>query len=402
MNFSISTELGKCAKCGTCRAVCPVFLELRDELMVTRGKLALFESAYSNPLSSLKKFRQALDCCLVCFKCLEKCPSLVKTTDLILAAREWLSTQKNGLPFPLKFAFRFIIPYRRLYNLAIKLLSIIRNSLFVIRNSQKDKIRHLPLIFASPLGRIPPITSKPILSQNTNYKLRTNGTTKYEVAIFTGCLVNYIYPQIYEATILVLKKEGISYITPTDQVCCGTPLLIYGDRRNASRLIQRNLKALTREKINTIITMCASCRRTLKEEYPKLEIPVWDIMEFIDRYIPHREGQTLNFRTTYHQPCHFIRTSVGEITRKILKKISFYQETDSDNLCCGGGGMFAFKYPEIAQRIGKHKIEFFLKSNIEIATSSCPGCLMQLNYLLRERDSQIQTCHPIELYARLL
>lgn len=385
--LSIEEKLEACAKCGKCRSICPVFKETQDELLVTRGKLALLQSTLKGDLNASTKLRTALDTCLMCLKCRAECPSLVQTDELICAAREQLNQQK-GLPLSLKFTFRFIIPHRWLYDFTIKALS------FITKFKSVAQVRHIPLVFANPMKRLPKITKRPALSSK-----HSKQTINPKVAIFTGCLINYVYPEIYEATIKLLDKAGISYSTPKDQLCCGTPLLLYGDRKNAERIARHNIKVFNREKADAIITMCASCGRMLREEYSKLQSPVVDVVEFIDKHlIRNPQSEIHNLKTTYHQPCHFTWTKSGEITKQMLSRISDYRETDKDDLCCGGGGSFSFRHSELSEAIGQHKIELFKKANVNTIVTGCPGCIMQLKYLIQKTgQSGINVCHPVEL-----
>ncbi|MBI4833952.1 MAG: (Fe-S)-binding protein [Planctomycetes bacterium] len=426
----ISKALKRCAKCGTCRSVCPVFKESKDETLSTRGKLALYDKALKGDLTASATLRKILDQCLVCMKCKYKCPSLVETTELIRSAREWI-----GMPLLLKIGFRFIVPHRWLYDWTLQIADCglrIYNKLFIRNNQARGITRHLPLALTDPFNKIPAIAKKTALSQASNSKPQIPNR---RVGIFVGCLINYVYPEVYVATTNLLDKYGVSYVTPKDQLCCGTPLLLYGDRNNARRIARHNMKVFQREKVDAIITMCASCGRMLKDEYPrlqvtdcKLQVPIMDVMEFLSTVTSypdiHRDAALFaslrgpsaslrNLKTTYHQPCHFTWTKAGEISRETLKEISDYKETDEENLCCGGGGAFTFKYPELSRQIGQHKIELLLKisppdgtsgrgsptaANIQTVVTGCPGCIMQLRYLLNSSGkTDINVKHITEL-----
>lgn len=197
-NNPLIEELNRCAKCGTCKSVCPVFKETQDESLVTRAKLALYEACLKGDLSSSAKLREVLDTCLLCMKCKDKCPSLVKTTALIRQARQWINQQK-GLPLPFKLGFRFIIPNRFLFNFAIKMISIVQRLFF----KNKPFSRHIPLALIDPFNKLPPLAKKPVLKRYTDRKK----ITEPQVAIFTGCMINYVFDNIYEKTVRLLDKH---------------------------------------------------------------------------------------------------------------------------------------------------------------------------------------------------
>jgi glycolate oxidase iron-sulfur subunit len=405
---NVLEALERCAKCGTCRSVCPIFKESKDETLVTRGKLALYEAALKGNLNASAQLKEILDNCLMCMKCKDKCPSLVETTELIRSAREWL-----GMPLMLKIGFRFILPHRWLYDWTLRIAEWgmrIYNKLFIRNNQTRGITRHLPLALTDLFNKLPDLTNKTVLSS-----LRTKSPSPFpshavegldkhpKVGIFVGCLINYAYPEIYEATTKLLDKYGVSYVTPKDQLCCGTPLLLYGDKNNAKRIARHNMKVFRREKVDAIITMCASCGRMLSQEYSKwgmgnceCGIKVIDIVEFLNKFaIPNSPSA---IRTTYHTPCHFTWTKAGGISRKILKETSDYKETDEEGLCCGGGGVFTFKYPKLSRQIGRHKIDLFKGNNIQTVVTGCPGCMMQLRYLLNDSGkTDIKVKHMAEV-----
>jgi glycolate oxidase iron-sulfur subunit len=392
----VTEELTRCAKCGTCRSTCPVFKETLEEGVSTRGKLALFQSALKGDLKASKKLKEILDYCLMCTKCRVECPSLVKTDWLIRLAREWLN-EEIGIPLSLKFVFRFIIPYRKIYNLTLRIIRLF------VRKGSKRMSRHLPLALSKPLISMPTISAKQVLQKIRNPKseIRNN---QPRVAIFTGCLINYVYPEIYHSATKLLDKAGISYITPRDQLCCGTPLLLYGDTQSAKRIINRNIAVFSREKVDAIVTLCASCGRTLKEDYPQLQIPVRDIVEVLTQVTRNKLQVTRNdaLQTIYHEPCHFLWSEAGTITKKLLGEISNYKETDEEGLCCGGGGSFAFRFPELSDKIGSRKMDLFRKKTPDIITTGCPGCIMQLRYLTEKSGlNNIKVCHTVELLVNL-
>ncbi|MFH1230279.1 MAG: (Fe-S)-binding protein, partial [Planctomycetota bacterium] len=116
-------------------------------------------------------------------------------------------------------------------------------------------------------------------------------------------------------------------------------------------------------------------------------------------------------RTIYHLPCHSTGTKVPEIIKSILKATTDYQETESD-LCCGGGGLFSFKYPELSHQIGQARLKsiehiaksrddskpYALRSTLTVVTN-CPGCMMQLEYLLSANNiKDVKVSHPVNLF----
>ncbi len=412
---SLLKELTKCAKCGACRAVCPVFQILQDETMVSRGRISVLETLLDPKIQTIppqlkltNRVRTILDCCLMCLRCREKCPSGVKT-DIVFQTGRALFNLNRVRAWPSLLVFRLIIPIRPLYNIALKLLYLFQR-LFRNPTQQTPALRHLSFSLVG-FNRLPDLAPRSVL-EITKRRMETkhnNETDHPKVVFFVGCLINYVYPKIFKSLDLVFKQAGIELIIPRGQLCCGLPLLISGDRIGAKRLAQRNIAALEPDMFDWIITACTSCGRMFKEEYQSLvNIPnaktlsqkVIDITEFVvkqfPKNIPLRPGVT---RTTYHAPCHASWNETNQSTRSFLKRISRYVETDPDNKCCGGGGSFSFKYTSLAHQTGTAKLESLHAQQIDILATGCPGCIMQLNYLLDTSDNKIKVRHPIEILA---
>lgn len=138
-------------------------------------------------------------------------------------------------------------------------------------------------------------------------------------------------------------------------------------------------------------------------------------MEFINKHTDLSPVQQ-KISTTYHTTCHFLWNNSAEITKSILQKISDYQETDKEGLCCGGGGLFSLKYQKFGLAIGRLKMDTLSsfpaagrisnqapESRKSYLITGCPGCMMQLTWLLKETGmNYIQVAHSIEFFNRAL
>ncbi|UCD57645.1 MAG: (Fe-S)-binding protein, partial [Candidatus Hydrogenedentota bacterium] len=182
-------ELEKCARCGKCRSVCPVFAELKDEAFVARGRISLFEALGRGEIATSPELRNIMSACLMCQRCTEICPSGVQFMQVLKAARERLA-REMGLPFGSSFVFRHIITRRWLFDVAILAASLAQR---VIPGRRKGNLRHLPLFFKG--GKwLPPISRTPALRRYPR-PVGVQGA-KARVALFVGCLTNYVYPQV--------------------------------------------------------------------------------------------------------------------------------------------------------------------------------------------------------------
>jgi glycolate oxidase iron-sulfur subunit len=230
------------------------------------------------------------------------------------------------------------------------------------------------------------------------------------VGIFVGCLINYVYPQIIDDTLHVLREAHIEAVIPPSQVCCGTPVLAFGDIEAARKLARRNVDSFRSAGCDYIITPCASCGRTLKHEYeqllespaPPLGAPALDVSEFLCEF-GELTFERADGPVTYHDPCH-LRWGQGVAAepRKLLTQSSHFVEPSGEMTCCGLGGAFHVLYPEIAESIGRKKVESLSSLDIREVATGCPGCVLQLNDLFAKSHIDKKAVHTIEVLARSL
>jgi glycolate oxidase iron-sulfur subunit len=271
---------------------------------------------------------------------------------------------------------------------------------------------------------IPSIAKKP-LSKQLPEKISIKNP-KLRVAFFTGCLIEYIYPQIGISLVNLLKNQGIEVIIPKEQYCCGIPLLTSGNREGARFLAKKNVELFTQLGVDYIVNACATCGSTLKDyeklfensefgkrnsksgirkaefEKRKWADRIYDITEFLVKFTDLKFKKTMEARVTYHDPCHLKRRQgIYTEPREILKStgsIDFIEMEEADS-CCGGGGLFSFKYYDISKKIAQRKIENSNSTKSDYIVTACPGCILHLNNMLNHNESKQKTIHLVELLA---
>jgi glycolate oxidase iron-sulfur subunit len=401
-------EIEKCARCGKCRSVCPVFAEVKDEAFVARGRVALFAALERGEITTSPELREIMSACLMCRRCTEICPSEVEFATVLKAARERLA-KEMGLQLGASSVFKHVLTHRRLFDVAMRAASMFQR---IVPGKRKGSLRHLPLFFSG--GKwLPPLADETALRRHLDSGQSVgpeNTGAEKSVAIFIGCLANYVYPEIVDATVELLEKAGVRVIIPQSQLCCGTPALAMGDIDAAKKLARMNREALEAAGCDFIVTMCASCGRTLKSEYADildspgeaLGAPVLDVCEFILEHT-ELEFDRLAETVTYHDPCH-LRWGQGveDEPRKLLESACEFEEIPGEMYCCGQAGTFHVFYPEIAGMIGRRKVESISGSAATEVATGCPGCILQLNDLMAEAGMEKRALHIVEILARAL
>ena len=197
---------------------------------------------------------------------------------------------------------------------------------------------------------------------------------------FRGCTAREKETSIQKATEKLLDIAGVDYHILEDEKCCGSVLLRTGFFKEAQRQIEKNTEVLKGEKI---ITSCAGCYKTLKEDYEGLD--VIHISQLLDELI--RDGK-LNLEkgeldVTYHDSCHLARhMEVFDEPRNVIGALANLVEMENNrenSLCCGAGGGVKSAYPEIATQMAMTRIDQAMDTGCKTLVTACPFCKLNLS-----------------------
>ncbi len=410
-------ELDKCTKCGFCMSYCPVYQEERVESSVARGKIMLIRALLAGELTATDEMRKQLNKCTLCMTCAQNCPAATQVPSVITAARADGVRQK-GLSFPNNIIFRWLLPRRRLFGYVVRIASWFQG---IFMPKTKGSTRHLSF-FLSALGRgrhIPQIAPKFLRQSVPEINQTPQGVeTKYTVGYFTGCMTDFVFPELGMKIISFLTRNGVEVIVPRGQGCCGAPVFLgAGDFDTGRRMADSNVRAF--KDLDYIITDCATCASAMKDyakfladtserkrDYADFAAKVKDITEFLVdivqlpasayRVAAEYKGKSV----TWHEPCHLGRyLGVKDQPRKILKSladINFIEMPDADR-CCGMAGTFSIYFYDLSQKIADRKIADIKSTGADIVVTDCPGCQIQLIDSITRHGLPQQALHIMEL-----
>lgn len=231
------------------------------------------------------------------------------------------------------------------------------------------------------------------------------------VGLFIPCFVDLFYPQVGVATVRLLEHLGVEVDYPAEQTCCGQPHFNAGRRGEARELAKRFCEIFG--DFERIVCPSGSCTAMVRQHYPELIGPhpvpsrVFELSEFLVAELGVQKlGATLPGRAALHVGCH-ARRQLG-VTAAVSQLVEGIEgltvvETISDEWCCGFGGTFSVKFPEVSTAMAERKLEPILEADVDYLLSTDSSCLMQLGGLLsRQGRSRPQPMHVVEALATCL
>ena len=222
-----------------------------------------------------------------------------------------------------------------------------------------------------------------------------------KIAFFPGCMVDMIYPEIGIAAVNVLERLGCEIEMPEKIVCCGQGLINSGYREENKAAARMIVEAYDTPEYETIVSLTGSCMHAIVNDYPLVfkDEPEWleraarlktKFFEFTD-FIVNELGVTdvgavFNDTVTYHKSCHVTRMlGVKEPPMQLLEAVEglTYIEMEHAERCCGFGGTFSVKEPEIAAQIVQEKCRTAIATGAEVLCGGDVPCLFNINGALR-------------------
>ncbi|MDX1736758.1 MAG: (Fe-S)-binding protein [Alphaproteobacteria bacterium] len=236
-----------------------------------------------------------------------------------------------------------------------------------------------------------------------------------KVGLFVTCLVDTMRPSVGFAAIQLLEQAGCKVAVPQAQTCCGQPSYNSGDASDTRLVAKKVIEAF--EDFDYVVAPSGSCAAMIKEHYAELfeTEPYWasraqtlsaktyELVSFlVDICGMTKVEAKLDAKVTYHDSCSGLRElSVKEQPRKLLKSMEglTISEMSRPETCCGFGGLFCVKYPEISGKIVDEKSQDIEDSGADILAAGDLGCLMNMSGRLHRRESDIRSYHVAEILA---
>lgn len=229
------------------------------------------------------------------------------------------------------------------------------------------------------------------------------------VALFVPCYTDTLFPEAAIATIELLERLGREVEFPEEQTCCGQIHANAGYERDARRLARRFAGIFA--EAEAVVAPSASCVGTVRNAYERLGIPgadalaarVFELSEFLVNRIGVEDvGASYAGRVAYHPTCHSIRAlRVRDAPFRLLRNVRGLELVGLERAdeCCGFGGTFAVKNPDVSGAMLADKVEALGASGADLVTATDGSCLMHIDGGLTRAGAGIRTAHLAEILA---
>lgn len=237
------------------------------------------------------------------------------------------------------------------------------------------------------------------------------------VQLFVTCLADLIYPEVGERLVALLERLGCEVSFPEDQTCCGQFAWNAGYEAETLPLALHTIETFSREE-GPLVAPFGSCVHMLRHHYPRLLAGrpddlararalaerSFDFASFVvDELGVEQVGGRAprpGMRVAYHDECHLLRgLGVRDQPRRLLAAVEGLElvPLEDDELCCGFGGVFSMKLPQVSAAMADERLDRVLESGAEALVTTDVGCMMHLQGRLRRRGQELPVMHLLDL-----
>jgi len=339
-------EMMTCTMCGFCKSVCPAYEGTGWDPGVARGRMLLSYGLLRKDIPADDSVVESLYQCTTCKDCERRCPSKVRVVDTVEKARKDLV--EAGLMLP---AHKKVVD------------GILRNG--------------------NPYGEK--------LSVPETFGLEPRSA---DIGYFVGCTSAYRNPNQAKATMSIMSKLGEDW-TLLNETCCGSVLQRVGWKdEDVIPIMERNVKAVEDQGVDTAVFSCSGCYRMFKEEYPRfVDVPFK--VKHVSEYLAEKDLKlrALDKSLTYHDPCHLLAKIPGVNFKEMARN-------SATSRCCGGGGGVRSAYPELSAQIAAGRVAE--AGSADMLVTACPFCVTNLKAGRDRLGSPIEVVDLVELVDRQL
>jgi L-lactate dehydrogenase complex protein LldE len=230
------------------------------------------------------------------------------------------------------------------------------------------------------------------------------------------CLGDIFRPQVGVAMVRLLRRLGVAVEFPAGQTCCGQPLFNSGYPQHARDVARHTIEIFRRAPVDAVVVPSGSCAAMVKVEYPELfhADPAWharavelagrthELSDFLVNVLGREDvGASFSGKVTYHYACHLRALGLKDEAVRLIRAVRGVEYVPLDGLedCCGFGGSFAVRFPEVSGAMVDDKVRAILRTGAGTVLATDSGCLMNIAGRLHRIGTSIRAIHLVELLA---
>jgi len=380
------SEILQCIRCGACQNACCVY--------TTVSGLAFRGDAYAGPIGVLlsyltqyKDIGEFANLCLGCMACDSICSSKIPIQSLILKIKS-------------QYPLQAIVKDKILDSLSN--YSILRFSIKILsrffKNQTNFRFKALDEYFGFDFRVFPKPNKK-------SFDLTI--TQKSNIGLFAGCSVNIFYEDLGKDCLEVARKLNINLSVIKQPACCGAACYYNGKRSSAIKSAKK--VSSTIENYDEVIFLDPHCQHMIDRDYADLagidlEANLQDAGSYFLKKINTTQIKPLRKKITYHHPCHLLRgLKTSFDLEAFLKEVEpqFVELNESDK-CCGFAGSYSIMHKAISKKLVERKVQNIINTQAEILITACPGCIMQIDGYLKNKNINIKVMHFVSYLNAIL
>jgi L-lactate dehydrogenase complex protein LldE len=235
------------------------------------------------------------------------------------------------------------------------------------------------------------------------------------VGLFPTCLGEAVHPHVVRDAARVLRAAGVEATLVRGATCCGQPGWNAGFVRDARRVARPTLRAL--DGLDAVVVPSGSCAAMMRLHWRELfhgdrdearakrvSARVFELSQYlVDEVGVESVGSPLGRTVGYHDSCHMLRElRVVEPPRRLVRAVAELAELPRSDRCCGFGGAFSVRYPDVATAMADDKLQTAATAGVETVVSADPGCIMHLEGRASRVGNPVRVVHLASLLAEAL
>jgi glycolate oxidase iron-sulfur subunit len=397
--------LRRCVHCGLCTATCSTYVLVGDERDSPRGRIYLMKDMFEKDRDASPEVQHHVDRCLSCLSCMTTCPSGVDYMHLVDLARAHIETtgQRGFKDRALRTLLAHVIPNPGRFARALALAPLAKPFRGLLERLGLNEV-------VAMLDLAPPKPTKGARFAGPG-TAATQVARRKRVILLAGCAQQVLRPDINDATIRLLARNGVDVEVAAGAGCCGALVHHMGKEAMAVEQAKRNVdawsKAHAREPVDAIIINASGCGTTVKDyghllrhepgyadRAAALGALARDVTEFLAAYDLGAPRRWSSIRVAYHSACSMQHGQrITDEPKALLRQAGFtVLDVPEAHICCGSAGVYNILQPQLAGELRARKVANIERVRPDIVAAGNLGCITQI-----AQGTPLPIVHTVEL-----